>query len=195
MDLIQDYTNALKDIQSDLVGILITSTITSIISIITLIVNSILQVHLANKQYNSAQYELMRNKYPEIRQWLLSLEIFYLNVENNKLYDENFTIKQYLNFDWQSYRVSLSNDEIESIDSYQKSIVEIINIYRQLNDYFDNNNLPATSKKVQKSIQQLQLYCKYIIISTESNDKKIKEYNYKIVKKTIKIFDKHYNKF
>lgn len=134
MDTLNDIVSYLKDIQEDLIGILIPTVITAVISLFTLIINSIMQYKINDRQYKSKQYEIMREHYPSLKSNLVKIRCIYQNLEDNPLYQKSeFLITKYLRFDWESYRQKLNNDETQWVDSFEENIQSLIKIFTQLN--------------------------------------------------------------
>lgn len=193
MEIPQEFITTLTSIQKDLVGILISVIITSATTILTLIINSILQITLSNKQYKNVLYETLRKNYPQVRTYIAKLRLLYSALELNPLYEENFSLKNFRNFDWAAYRKTLTNDKIDYIDDFQKDIEAIIDICKKINIFFESENLPTASNKVYKKISHLQSFC-MAMSSQNKFPNKLKEYNLKEIDKLIRILDKHYNK-
>lgn len=191
MESIYEYAALLNDIQSDLTGILITLIVTSTVTLISLIINTILQIHLLDKEYKRKQYEIMRENYPLIRNHLTNLYICYKTIEESNLYGESFKVYEFINLDWNEYRRHLSTDEVDYVDEFKKNVNEIIEHYNEINKYFEANNFPSTSIKVKKIINELNFYC----ISTLNSKEPDQEYSTDKIKKIITILDKNYNTF
>lgn len=191
MESIYEYAALLNDIQSDLTGILITLIVTSTVTLISLIINTILQIHLLDKEYKRKQYEIMRENYPLIRNHLTNLYICYKTIEESNLYGESFKVYEFINLDWNEYRRHLSTDEVDYVDEFKKNVNEIIEHYNEINKYFEANNFPSTSIKIKKIINELNFYC----ISTLNSKEPDQEYSTDKIKKIITILDKNYNTF
>ena len=152
----------LQQIQSDLVGILIPSIISAIVSIISIFINTLLQLKLSDREYKSEQYKLMRNHYPYLKSILMEISCCYINLENNGLYDNSFNITDYIYYDWQLFRKKVPKDKIIFIDDYMNNIKKIVDLFLSLNLFFEKNNLPASYHSVQQGINELQFFCSYI---------------------------------
>ncbi len=194
-----DYTiiiEYLKSIQDNLIGIIIPVIISAIMSIVTLIVNSVIQLNIIDRQYKSKQYEIMRENYPKLKSYLINIECCYINIQNNKLYESDFALINYIAFDWVKYRSRL-NKEVQYVDEFEKEINNLIDNFKKLYNFFEKTNIPASSKKVNKAINDIQFYCS--LISNYPADQKLEkipvDYNYKKIKKVILTLDNHYNKF
>lgn len=200
-DYINYIVNYLQAIQEDLIGILIPTIITAVLSLLTLIVNSIIQYKINDRQYKSKQYEIMREYYPSLKSNLVKIRCIYQNIENNPLYKSksksDFVIIKYLKFDWEKFRQELDVNQVQYVDSFEESVQALIKIFIQLNIFFNENNMPTSSKKVRYEINHLQFFCVYFddenaIKNWESPPAK---YSKKDIEKLIKVLDKHYNKF
>ena len=129
----------LQQIQSDLVGILIPSIISAIVSIISIFINTLLQLKLSDREYKSEQYKLMRNHYPYLKSILMEISCCYINLENNGLYDNSFNITDYIYYDWQLFRKKVPKDKIIFIDDYMNNIKKIVDLFLSLNLFFEKN--------------------------------------------------------
>lgn len=185
----------LQGIQDNLIGILIPSILSVVVSIITLIVNSILQCNLSNRQYKSKQYEFMHKHYPKIKSILVYISASLQSVENSSLYKAK-KLSDYLGYDWEERRSTLTIEQTQQIDDFESNIKNIIGKYIDLNVFFENNNLPATSRRFQKAINKLQSYC---VLINKNKNKRTDTFSYNYSKrdidKLIVILDKNYNKF
>ena len=188
-------TGTLNEIQNSLIGILIPTIITSIISILTLTLNIVIQLWTINRQYKSRQYEIMREQYPKLKSYLIQIQCYYDVIEKNKLYTPNFSLLNYLSFDWEKERQNISVDQVNFIDEYEENVKALINSYSILNDFFAENNFPTSSKKVQKEINSLQLFCSHVKRSKNITYDYTNDYNKKKTIELIATLDKHYNTF
>ena len=196
METVDSILKSLNEIQDNLVGILIPSVITAIISVLTLIVDVIVKFWTTRRQYKSKQYEIMREHYPQLKSKLSDIVCYYDTLEENKLRTATFTITHYLKFDWEAYRQNIAAEDVPFVDEFQNTIAKIIEAYIDLYKFFSEKNLPNSSKKVQKSINKLQFFCTVINNSKNNGCKAATcDYNKENLIELIDILDKHYNKF
>ena len=196
MESVDSVIEYLKNIQGNLIGILIPTIITASISVITLIVNSIIQYRINDRQYKSKQYEIMREHYPYLKAKLIDIQSCFENIEHNQLYQSDFLITEYIGYDWETYRQNLSIEDIQLVDDFEENIKIAIEVLIVLNQFFDQKNLPTSSRKVQHAINDFQLFC--AIFDTKKRGvhaKPSKNYTKEQIVKLIKTLDNHYNKF
>ena len=70
MDGIIQY---LQGIQDNLIGIVLPVLITSLVSLITVLINAFIQIILQNSKFNDEQYKIMQEFYPKLKIYLLEL--------------------------------------------------------------------------------------------------------------------------
>lgn len=135
----------LKEIQSDLVGIILPVIITAFASFITLIINSLLKIWLENKKNNTEQYKIMQGLYSEFKIDLLNIKLFLENIEQNQLYknikDAIDTYVSYKN-DSKEYREK-HKEQIDHIDEFIDSLELFLKEIGDLSNYLKHINIPA----------------------------------------------------
>jgi len=195
MDYIDSIINSLNEIQENLSNILIPAIISAIISVITLIVNVGVQIWITKKQYKNNQYEIMREIYPKLKSKLNDIICFYEILEANALYTRDFSINSYLKFDWQGYRQNISIEETQHIDEYELIVKKIIFGYTDLYKFFEEQNLPISSKKVQKSLNKFQRFCAFIFHSNTISKQYSNNYHKIELEHLVDLLDEFYNKY
>lgn len=161
MNSIDSVIEYLKSIQDNLIGIMVPAVLTAIVSVITLVVNSILQYKIYDRQYKSKQYEIMRQHYPSLKSQLIDIQRCFENIECNQLYPPTFQITKYIGYDWEAYRQNITVEEIQFVDDFEENIKSAIKVLANLNLFFNDNNLPTSSKKVQYAINDFQIFCSF----------------------------------
>ncbi len=196
MESINEVVTHLQEIQEDLVGIIIPTIISAILSVLTLTINVITQFIMNNRQYKSKQYEIMREYYPQLKSQLIDISCYYSILKKNPLYNENFKISDYFGFDWELYRQSISEDDVEYIDEYQKMVEQIILSYDNLYIFFKQQNIPTSSNKIQEAVNDIHRLC--AVVHNFGNTQCVNtalEYNEVKIDELIQKLDKHYNTF
>lgn len=212
-----DTIALLKEIQSDLVGIILPVIITALASFITLIINSLLKIWLENKKNNTEQYKVMQNLYSEFKFDLLDISLFLTSIEQNNLHiNMESSLKTYLQYKNDSTKYREEHEEqVDNIDEFIDSVELFMNAMRDLNDYLKKNNIPAVpafhpimKMKVNSMLAELQYLSAIISQYLENNisdnlltsaitqsQLNISEFNSELILKYIKLLDKWFKKY
>lgn len=134
----------LKNIQDNLIGIILPVLITAFISLVTVFVNAFIQIKLQNSSLNNEQYKLMQAFYPKIKIFMLELKLSIQEVKCcNVCTDMNTAIDKYIEFksDEAKYRKNYPN-EIHIIDGFITAMNNYVDITVKINDYFNACTVP-----------------------------------------------------
>ena len=195
MDYMDSIINSLSEIEEELSNMLVPVFVSALVSIITLVVSVSMQIWVTKKQYKNNQYVIMREVYPKLKSKLNDMICFYDLLETNALYTNNFCITNYLKFDWETYRQNISIEETQHIDEYEMIIKKIICSYIDLYNFFEENNIPISSKKIQRSLNELQRFCSFIFHSNTICKQYSKTFNRKKLNSIVELLDNFYNKY
>lgn len=135
-----EVINYLKDIQENLVGIIVPVLITAIVTLITLIINTATKLWMENRKYNNEQFEKMKKFYPTLRTELIKVDFQYTKLKTNNLHTDiiSSVIKyaEYKN-NGAKYRKNHEN-EISNIDDFintmERYLLSVKNVFLCLNN-------------------------------------------------------------
>lgn len=200
----------LQNIQENLVGIVLPVVITAAVSLITVLVNAILQIMLQNSKANWEQYKIMQDFYPNMKLNLLRLRVAIQEVEHSPLCtDLKEASVKYAKYksDEAEYRKKNDN-EVQDIDVFISMMEDFSNRVREINEYLINCTLPRPpilhpilKIKVNRMLANLQYaaffwdeyYNKTIdvtVFQMEIEKQLKKKFNSKKVKKYICLLDR-----
>lgn len=140
----EELIQRISDVQEDLIGIILTISITAIVSIITLIINSIVKISIENQKYNNEQRKIMQKFYPELKKRLFEIRILLDDVSNNPIYlqKKNFCI-DYFNYKEDEKRFRETHDKnVEHIETYIVKISELIRTISSLSVFLKTTEIP-----------------------------------------------------
>lgn len=139
-----DIINYLQNIQNNLIGLVLPVLITAFVSLVTLLVNTIMQITLQNSKFNSEQYTLMQVFYPKFKTHLLELKLIIQEMESSSMCSDLTTsIAKYIDIkkDEPEYRKRHSN-ELPNIDSFNTLMEALFTKLISMNDYLKTAKIP-----------------------------------------------------
>lgn len=164
MDNVIQY---LQSIQDNLVGLVLPVLITAVVSLVTVSINSIIQLVLQNSKYNSEQYKIMQEFYPTMKGNLLELKLAIQEVVAIPMYSDFKTaIDKYIeckNNDIQ-YRID-HTDEVQYIDRFN-SLMNTLSIkLDSINSHLSTCKIPRVpimhlflKNSIKKMLASIQYY-------------------------------------
>lgn len=157
----------LQKIQDNLIGILLPVLITAFVSLVTVLINAVMQIIIQNSKINNEEYKFMQVFYPKIKLLLLEIKLTMQEIESNSIYtDMQTTIRKFINYtkDEVKYRKEHEN-EIQDIDRFITSINNYSIKIIELNNCLLNNTIPRIpimhpilKKRINKMIAVLRYY-------------------------------------
>lgn len=218
-DLYMDeFIDVLKNIQQDLVGLILPVCITAIVSIITVVLNLSVKIVQENRRISIEQFKTMQDIYPQLRISIIEISISVSKIVSNPIY-KNFkeSLNKYLVYkkDEAQYRKN-NKKEVENIDSFIDYMTEFLEQMSTLNSLLSTKKIPLISfyhpilkKKTNKMIATFHFYSvlfkKYIdsevsgeLLIAEMNFKKEKnlaDLNFDDFKKYIVLLDKWFKSY
>lgn len=166
---VNEIVDYLKNIQDNMVGIIVPALITAIVSLLTLGINSFIIVIQEKNKYKSIQFKEMQNIYPSLKIHLQNLRFFALDVrESQRLYKTSMSnaLLEFFSFkkDEKSFRESHLK-EIQEISKFVNSMENYVNEMMQLDMFFCNHSMPSPpwfhpilKHSLYKMIASLQFY-------------------------------------
>lgn len=136
----------LQSIQENLVGIILPVLITAFVSIISILVNTIMQIVLRNSNIDGEQYKLMQIFYPNMKVDLLKFKLSMKEVENNPIYtDMQNAINKYVEYKKDSASYVKKNDhEVQNIDQFIIAMDECLKSILNIKEHLNNCIIPRT---------------------------------------------------
>lgn len=189
MDNVIQY---LQSIQDNLVGLVLPVLITAVVSLVTVSINSIIQLVLQNSKYNSEQYKIMQEFYPTLKGNLLELKLAIQEIVANPMCPNFKTAVdkyiEYKNNDIE-YRTN-HNNEVQYIDRFNTSMNSLSIKLDSVNKHLSTCKVPRVpimhlflkknTKKMLASIQYYSLLWSKFYQNTISKDMFRKEiHNFK----------------
>lgn len=172
----------LQSIQDNLVGIVLPVLITATVSLITVSINSIIQLVLQNSKHNSEQYKIMQEFYPTMKGKLLELKLAIQEVVTNPMCSDFKTaIDKYIEYKNNDieYRTN-HNNEVQYIDRFDTSMNNLSIKLDSINSYLSTCKIPRVPimhlflkhgiKKMLASIQYYSLLWSKFHNNTISKD-------------------------
>lgn len=157
----------LKNIQDNLIGIILPVLITAFVSLATVLINAFIQIILQNSKFNNEQYKVMQEFYPKLKICLLELRLSMQEVKESPVcLDLMDAIHKYIEIrdNEVEYRNNHDN-EIQFIDSFITIMndfsIKVINMNNQiLSSTIPRAPImhPILKKKIGKMLVVLQYY-------------------------------------
>lgn len=167
----------LQNIQENLVGIILPVAITALVSLVTVLTNTYIQIKLQNYKFNSEQYKLMQDFYPKLKDYLLQLYLSMKDIEKNHLYSSlGNALDKYTSFNNSESKYRKHNtNEVQYIDDFAKAMGKYCEKTSDIYKYLFSCTLPRVplghpflKKKTNKMICVLQYYS---LLSNKYNKK------------------------
>ena len=164
MDIVNDIISYLQNIQDNLVGLILPVLITALVSLVTLITNAIMQIVLQNGKYNSDQYTIMQEFYPEFKAHLLGLSVVLQELKRTSICkDLKSAVDKYLEYkrDDENYRIN-HPDEIQQIDTFNTLMDTLLTKLVNMNNYLLTCKIPRSP--IMHPILRVNV-CKMLVVS------------------------------
>lgn len=133
-----DIVKNLQTIQEDLVGIVLPVVVTSCVSFVIVLINTMKEIFLQRAGFKFEQFKLMQEFYPQFKGYLLELKIIAEEIEDIPIVsDLQHAINKYIEIrkNERQYR-TVHDDEIPYIDNFIKKMKCFSKKFTELNDYF-----------------------------------------------------------
>lgn len=208
----------IQTMQGALIGILFISCILAFVVVLAIAVNKIAPIIIAYLASNDAQYDLMKQFYPELRALICDLKLAVERVQSNQLYTGlRSSVDRYIDYekDPERYRC-LYKEELPMIDSFYTAMREATEKFAEISEYLLTHTLPVTpvfrpflKRKVSRMLAELYRYALmwYVYhkkeVCMEALHKKYVSYHRKYEKKLdekkldryLKVLDLWYKKY
>lgn len=158
-----------------LVSVLIPLIITSSISIITLIVNSIIQLIIEKNKLKLLRYNEIIAYYPKLKSIIVSVISIYNHLEKNCFYSKKkFNLFKYNGKTYEQLQCmfSVETSEISEFNDFYNNITELIKKLNSFWEYMNNKNIPLYNRVLTKRKNKIQYTCFYLINSIEDDNSK-----------------------
>ena len=163
----ENIVQYLQNIQDNLVGLVLPVLITAVVSLITVSINAIIQLALQNSKYNSEQYKIMQEFYPQLKCKLLELKFTFQEIQTIPIYSDLSTaILKYIEFKGNEvqYRRIHSN-EIQYVDRFGILMDKLSKELDCLNNYLSTCKIPHVpimhpflKNSIKKMLASIQYY-------------------------------------
>ena len=189
-----------KDFDNNLlISTLIPLLISTAISFITLIVNSVLQLYAEKNKLKLLQHNELLEFYPKLKRILVEISIEYNVLKKNKFYKKlkiKSLKKEYLDYTKLQNKINPSNDSMSEFNNFQHNLDVLIKSYCELLEFFNENNMPIYNRKFIKMKNKIQYACFYLENSIEDKNyyKIVSHLKGNKIKKLERKLDKIYNK-
>lgn len=145
-DIVKDIISYLQNIQDNLVGLVLPVLITALVSLITLITNTIMQIVVHNGKYNSDQYAIMQEFYPEFKAHLLGINVVLQELDRTSMCKElKDAIDKFLEYkhDDGEYRKK-HFDEVQQVDGFISLMDTLLKRLVEINCYLRTCKVPRS---------------------------------------------------
>lgn len=183
-----------------LISVLIPLVVTSIISIITLIVNSIMQLTTEKNKFRLLKYNEIVRYYPKLKSIIVSVISIYNHLEENTFYNSKkfnlFELKT-KTYDMLSEEFKVQPNQTVEFNNFYNDIMQLIKHIKELWLFMHNKNIPIYNRALIRKKNKIQYSSFHLIKSLNSNNSKKHQKN--ISKRSFcrfeKKLDRIYNKF
>lgn len=170
-----------NQIGSALMQVVAPVVITAIVSLITVLVNTVTKIVIEFRNYNAEQYKLMQKFYPELKTSLIDIKFSLAEATQNKIYAEanslGAAVEQILSYQENEAEYNEQHpDHITDIVAFSDVIEDIWIRLAELNNFLKDAVIPATpichpflKQKVHSMIATLQYFS--LLIAQYQDDK------------------------